>query len=235
MININLKIKTKKRDRLYFDRFRYCLNVVIQDLDCIRDISNPATTFQRMAESIISRMERNRSRARFWGGVHVIKYDDKNLDFTIAALNDLTVELWPNRHDIKITFSGNCGYIYSNDLNLLHVVASKKYAMVWSLTEATVDRPRNTVQLFKSNYTMRSYFKERRLNLVQKKQLQDFLVSQKDVHITGAMNYWFERNDRYWTRSYFFIDHNSELTITMLGLVHPGLISKTLPIVLKDK
>ena len=208
---------------------------MVQDLDCIRDITKPATTFQRMAENIILRMERNTTRAKFWGGIWANSYSKENCKSTLDALNDLTIELWPRRFDVKITFSGNSGYLYSNDLDLLHTVAGKEYAIVWKLTEAEVTCPRNTILLSKSDYTWRSYFRERRLTLAQKKQLQDFLVSQQDVKITNSMQYWFSQTDRYWSRSYFFIDHNSELTITMLGLVHPGLISKTWPIVIKDK
>lgn len=230
-----LNLKTKKRDRLFFDRFRYCLNIVVQDLDCIRDITKANTTFQRLTESIALRIDRNGKRARFWGGFWADTYSKEAQAANLKSLNDLVVELWPYRYDLKITFSGNVGYIYSNDLSLLHKVAKKKYAAAWSLTEAEVNRPKDTVLLTKSNYTMRSYFKERRFTLDEKKQLENFLKSQQDVHVTGAMNYWFSRNDRSWTRNYFFIDHNSELTITMLGLVHPGLISKTNPIVLKDK
>lgn len=235
MIASNLKIKSDKRDRLYFERFRYCLNITVQDLDCIRDITKPTTTLQRMAESIIFRMDRNTSRAKFWGGCWTDTYSKENCKSTLDALNDLTIELWPRRFDIKITFSGNSGYLYSNDLELLHAVAGKKYAIVWKLSEAEVTCPKDTVLLTKSNYALRSYFKERRLTLAQKKQLQDFLVSQQDVKITGAMRYWFSQDDRYWSHSYFFIDHNSELIITMLGLVQPGIIRKTWPIVIKDK
>lgn len=193
----------------------------------------PGITFQTFTENIAKRLQRNTERIRYW--TWESSHSRDNLSDRPYGLDDLAIELWSNRNSIKVIFSYNSGYVYSNDLLLLQTITEKKYAYSRSLTEAVVDRSKNTVQLIKSDYAMRSYFKEKRLDSDQKKQLHDFLKSQTDVKITNSMTYWFARPDRFWTRSYFFIDHNSQLTITMLGLLHSGLIHKTLPIVLKDK
>jgi hypothetical protein len=231
----SLKIKVRKRDRLFYDQYRYCLHITLQDLYCLRDITNPNIGFKDFAEGIVKRLNRNAELTRHWGRAWAQSYSKEQLDTIIADLNNLAIELWPHRTRIKMTFSGNSGYVYSDDLSLLRIVEKKNCSRAWSLTEAAVDRPKNTIQLTKSDYKIRSYFKERRLNLNQKKQLHDFLTNQTDVKITGSMAYWFSQHDRFWTRSYFFIDHTSELTTTMLEMLQPDLIRRSFPIVLKDK
>lgn len=235
MINSRLKIKDKQRDRLFFDRFRYCLHIIVQDFECLRSISKPGIEFPEFAKDIIIQINRRAARVKFWSDRWNDAYNKTNLAIKQASLNDLAIILWPRRSDIKLSLSGSIGYIYSNDLTLLEEIAQKSYVRVWHCKQAIVSLPRDTILLTRSDYTMRSYFKERKLSLDQKRMLLDFLTNQTEIYVTPSLRYWLEKNDRFWTRNYFFIDHNSELIITMMGLVSPGLIGRTFPIVLKDK
>ena len=68
-------------------------------------------------------------------------------------------------------------------------------------------------------------------NLLEKEQINNFLQTQ-DVRISPALQEWIDTPFNR-TQDYYFIDYNSELWLTMLGLIRPGLIRKTLAIITK--
>jgi hypothetical protein len=97
-------------------------------------------------------------------------------------------------------------------------------------SRAVVGRPRNTIQLRNPKYQWRSYFKVGKLTAEQKAHLKNFLANQPDIRISPALTQWI--NFKYTrTQDYFFIDYNESVWLTMLGLVQPGLIRKTLEII----
>ena len=102
---------------------------------------------------------------------------------------------------------------------------TKKY-----YSQAKVDRPKNTIKLKNPKHQFRSYFKITKLTDVQKTHLTGFLLNQKTVRLSPALDEWivgaFNR-----TQDYFFIDHNEMSWLTMLSLVRPGLIRKTQQII----
>jgi hypothetical protein len=111
-----------------------------------------------------------------------------------------------------------------DQLDNLHSLTKKDYA------RAVICRPKNTIQLKNPKYQYRSYFKMVKLTDEQKQYLTNFLLNQPTVRISPALNDWmnikFHR-----TQDYFFVDHNEMSWLTMLALVHSGLIRKTMQII----
>jgi hypothetical protein len=105
------------------------------------------------------------------------------------------------------------------------MLTGKKYS------EAVIDRPKNTILLKNPQHQFRSYFKITKITSDQKDMLINFLNNQRaGIRVSPALETWitgkFHR-----TQDYFFVDHNEMSWLTMLSLVHPGIIRKTLQIV----
>ena len=65
----------------------------------------------------------------------------------------------------------------------------------------------------------------------QKDQLRSFLFNQHGhVRLSPALHEWLAHSYTA-TQDYFFVDYNSANWITMLALVQPGLIRKTMQII----
>jgi hypothetical protein len=107
----------------------------------------------------------------------------------------------------------------------MRMLRGKKYS------EAVIDRPKNTIQLKNPRHQYRSYFKITKITSQQKNMLINFLTNQQSsIRISPALTTW-TTSVFYRTQDYFFIDHNEMSWLTMLSLVHPGIIRKTLQIV----
>ena len=97
-------------------------------------------------------------------------------------------------------------------------------------TRAVVGRPKNTIRLKDPRHQWRSYFKIGKLTAEQKTQLVNFLANQHTVRLSPALTQWVDLKFTR-TQDYFFIDYNEPVWLTMLSLVSPGLIRKTLQII----
>jgi len=129
--------------------------------------------------------------------------------------------------DLKLVVSTDYGWVYTNSLELIsrlklmRMLTGKKYS------EAVVDRPKNTILLKNPRHRFRSYFKITKITSEQKNMLINFLNNQHSgIRIGPALAKW-TISAFYRTQDYFFVDHNEMSWLTMLALVHPGIIRKT--------
>jgi hypothetical protein len=126
--------------------------------------------------------------------------------------------------------------IYTNDSALLDQVDALDYIDGKNYSRVNVNRPRDTIILKNSVHTKRSYFREFAITKHEKDIITNFLTNQQDyIKISPGLRDWMERGRLHnYVFDYFFIDYSDDQWLTMLSLVHPGLIRKTVKI-LQDK
>lgn len=213
------------RDRLYFDRYTYCLTFSMPELSVLRNNTHNDIDHE------LTRRKDWRERNRNFGGSWAYK-------------RDITPEIRTNCHRLfdefsklpaksfKLTVSMDHGYLYLNDLALVRYFETLSYIRTHKLTEAIVDVPRDTMVIRSSNYSHRSYFKYLRLDSNQAERLSLFLQSQEDIRLSPGLKKWVEGyGASFYFPDYFFIDYNNPSIITMLGMLVPSPIRKTVKIV----
>jgi hypothetical protein len=153
-------------------------------------------------------------------------------DDDLANLHNLCdVLLQEAISEFKLVTSMNRGWVYTNNTDFLNKIAEFPAIQILGMSEAVITRPKNTISLKTSKYQYRSYFKLIKVSQQQKNQLLNFLVNQQDhIRISPALQLWINQPFNR-IQDYFFIDHDSESWLTMLSLVHPGLIRKTMEII----
>jgi hypothetical protein len=150
---------------------------------------------------------------------------------TMSDLHALARVLLGTTVEFKLVVSLNQGYVYTNDLVLLDQLESMPELAYKSYTQAQVARPKNTIQLRNSRYQFRSYFGMCKLTDEQKHVLKQFLITQSQhVRLGPALARWVNQSFTR-TQDYFFVDHNTETWLTLLALVQPGIVRKTMHII----
>jgi len=224
--------KSVVKDRLFYDRYEYGLRFHLDEVNCLRTLDH--AYIDKMIERRIA-----------WRQVDQTLTQSKSANITATMLSnrskiitDATVENLHILADVlltapaafKLVVSAFTGYVYTNDLTLIDQVAKLPGISNAEYTRAIVGRPKNTIQLRDPKYQWRSYFKLSKLTVEQKHYLTNFLANQPTVRISPALKHWI--NFKYTrTQDYFFVDYNETAWLTMLSLVQPGLIRKTLQIV----
>ena len=211
-----LKFDPVSRDRMFYDKYEYGICIALPEAGCLR-AKNHAELDQLIAY-------RNRARSQ---------YSAKEQIGTTVR-NDLFAmfdELKPIRDKIKLVISFGIMYIYSNDIPVLQRLSKLKFVQFCNAVQATVDRPRDVILKTDPKFKYRSYFKEKVLEEHERDRLLNFLESRRDIFgFTSTLKNTLNRYRVHWLPRHLFIEHNDPKDITMLSLVVPGLIRKTMSV-----
>jgi len=225
LITPNLKFKTVEKDRLFYDQYRYSVSIPLKEANVLRkELSHESV------DRIIQR------RQAYWATLP-LRINRVIEPETIGQLHKVCDFLLSVTHEYKLVFYYNHWLtIYTNDLELLEQVDVLDYIDVKNHSQARVNRPRDTIILKKSKHTKRSYFREFAITNHDKEVLTNFLTSQQDyIKISPGLQNWMKKGRIHnYVFDYFFIDYSDDQWLTMLSLVRPGLIRKTVKI-LQDK
>ncbi len=209
-----LKFEPSSRDRLFYDQFEYGICISLPEAGVLR-----AKTKTELVKSI-----GYRNSSRYSWKEQIVGDVLTNI---LAAFDELDRV----RDQIKLVVSFNVMYIYSNDIAVLKHLADLPYAAFCNAVQAVVDRPRDVIVITDPKFRYRSYFRERCLEEADRDRLLNFLDSRRDIFkITNTLKVHLERNRWHWVQRHHFVEHNDPKDITMLSLVVPGLIRKTLPV-----
>ena len=154
--------------------------------------------------------------------------------------HDITKESIKNCHDAydglktisdeyKLTTSYDCGYLYLKDLGNAEDFLNLSGIKVVQIKQVEIDRPENSMIIKSAKHDFRTYFKNQRIELENKQNLVNFLKDRNDIRLSPSFCEWISKhtNHRYLCDNYF-IDHNDDGFLTMLCLVSPIKIKKTL-------
>lgn len=234
MTRRRLQFKPVIKDRLFYNRFEYAIGFTLDEASALRDLSHEEIdlTIERRKEWREIAQQRWNKSTSMLGRQHTIltRRRKEITDTTSENLHTLAEMLLTTAADFKLVVSVNQGHVYTNDLMFINQLDQFDFLTKKYYSQAKVDRPKNTIKLKNPKHQFRSYFKITKLTDVQKTHLTGFLLNQKTVRLSPALDEWivgaFNR-----TQDYFFIDHNEMSWLTMLSLVRPGLIRKTQQII----
>jgi hypothetical protein len=227
------KFSPVKKDRLFYNQYQYCIGFYLDEVNCLRVLDHAHI------DDMLERRKQWReiTQQRWINGKqkHGIIMGRRWRDITEETKDDLHVlaeQLLTTCHKFKLVVSVNQGFVYTNDITLIDQIDNLPQLSYKTYTEARITRPKNTVQLKSSRHNYRSYFKGGiKLTDQQKDQLMDFLYNQRDhVRVSSALQRWIDQPFTR-TQDYFFVDHDSENWLTMLNLVQPGIVRKTMHII----
>ena len=130
------------------------------------------------------------------------------------------------RYKLKTTY--DYGYLYINDLESAKNLLSSPGVTIDSVKQVIVDRPKNTMVIKSAKHNLRTYLKTQSIEIDQKQILINFLKSINNIRLSPGLEEWTTKynNYRYITDNYF-VDHDDDGFLTMLALVSPIKIKKT--------
>jgi len=224
-------------DRLYFDQYLYSFKLHLKDFSCLREIRNSTKTQTEVEFIVTKRFAKRLSYDRFWTytepGSAILNTTDEQTTTKMRLDNLIHILgiLWPVRNQVKIIFSGDWGYIYSNDRDLLIQINNLHYVTGYYIKEAVISKPKNTVVLKSSPYRFRSYFAYKKYNDAGKERILDYLKNQPDIKISRGLHRWLKYRTSDWSRRHYYFDHNDTKIELMLRLIFPDVIRITMPII----
>ena len=224
------QFKIVVKDRLFYNRFEYAIGFYLDEASCLRDLDHAhidSMIKRRVAWRDIALQRIAGTKSMILG---LAPRPKEITEKTVSDLHTVADVLLTTVADFKLVVSVSQVYVYTNNTGLIDQLSGLAGPTHKEYTRAVVCRPKNTIKLKNPNHQFRSYFKTNKLTDEQKTHLKNFLSNQPTVRISPSLTIWltsvFHR-----TQDYFFVDYNEISWLTMLSLVHPGLIRKTLQII----
>ena len=174
---------------------------------------------------------------------HSIKYRKKLAEsaFYISVGRELLITVEQEQHlynfvndfsDPKYTsgrmvISVHKGVFYFNDVDLINDIKQLSYLSKVQIYQCVPHSAAGEIYLKNSKYQYRSYF----TNIYDKKHILDIanVVNHNGFHASAVVR---DVNQTFWSiRNNYFVDHNAMSELTMLHLIVPGCIRKTVKIV----
>jgi hypothetical protein len=217
-------IEPAQRSSLFYDQYRWCITINISEASCLRYLGSA------QFESAI----RN---AKYWAEND--RWTDRTWTMTKeTALRETRDVLLAETQPFKTVVSFNTVSIYTNRRKLADrlIDLGNDGVHLRLVREAVISKPAGVIQLQESKYAYRTYFRERKYTRDQRDMLKNFLDSRRDtLRVSPALNDWINGNVGYilnlnYSRSHYFVDHDHPNEGTMLSLVMPGIVRKTMPI-----
>jgi hypothetical protein len=221
------KVEEDHRSSLYYAQYEWCVTLHISDASCLRDLKTV-------------RFEAAVRNAKHWS-----EHDRFSKDFQSwsptkeSALRETRDILLEETGEYKAVVSYNVLSVYTNNRRLADrfVKLGNPGIQLHLVRQAMITRPAGVVQLRESKHSYRTYLRERKYSHDQRQILLNFLKSREGtLRPCGSLLTWlgtgqhrFMINPNY-SRSYYFVDHDHPNEGTMLSLVMPGIVRKTLPI-----
>lgn len=131
--------------------------------------------------------------------------------------------------DRKLVVESDRVSVYTNNHNFLERLARFPVGRFLWIAEIELAGEPGAVNLRSSTYQWRTYFRTQQIENQQRHSLRSYLDSQPDIRIGPSLRYALD-NEYQKLHDFHFIDHNDHAVITMMSLIRPGLIRKTLPI-----
>jgi hypothetical protein len=228
-----LQFKTVKKDRLYYDRFEYCLGFCLDEVSCLRVLDH-----DHIDQVIANRKQWREIAQQRWlngrqkHGIGLSRQYQRNItEKTVEDLHGLASALIDTDSEFKLVVSVRQGYLYTNDLSLISQLDCRSELTNKTYTRAEISRPKNTIQLKNPQHAYRSYLQTTKLTGQQKQQLINFFHNQQSqVRLSPALQSWITQSFNR-TQDYFFVDHDCLAWLTMISLVQPGIVRKTMHII----
>jgi len=217
------KLKTEKRNKLYFNKFMYKAVCKIQGA--------AYTYYTSEIDSFISRMEKFRETERSKFGVRILDddwqeyWEEVNIE-QIAAFITWRNMISKDRCLIRIQ-QDNVSF-FSNELSLLQTLDNLDPKLKFH--QAICHDPKTLYFKRQPKYKFRTYFKSRRMPKDFSDNVRSLNKIYKSLNFSkGLISNLFNNNwhpYRYMHGS-FFVEYNDEQMITILGMWFSDMLGKT--------
>lgn len=215
----------ENRSHLYFNEYSHLVTFSLPELSAIRDRSH------KTIDRVCKVRQNLNGRMKNFGGSWMHRYQRPISDDMVADLHNMLDWMLAQTSSYKLKISQDFGYFYTNSHEQVQDLHNLEYIRIHSAKQVQVDVPPNSIRIKKSKYLFRTYFKNQSLSIDDKQKLYTMLQNQP-VRLGPGFNEWFQR---YPMSKYvcdnFFVDHNDENILLLIGLTSGIKIKRTLNII----
>ena len=234
--SINSNPKVKFSDRLFFDQYRYCIRAELHWVEACRRMDPDRI------KHLVTMWDSHsyyHKKINFGGSWHNNReyFIPEQIEPRLMIANQWFLD---HTQDVKLQFFRDKVFIYTNAKEHFDQLADLDVFDSLNITEINLDRPKGTVKARYPGFQVRSYFRSMHITEAQRDSLASFVnTNQQDIRTNIGLERFLNMDSKriaYFTlRDYFFVDLRDERLLSVLELMCPGMVRKTMDIIYDDK
>ena len=220
-LNPKIQLETVLRSGPWFGDYRYSISFVVQEASGLRQLDH-------------AKIDQFVYNVRKWENTQLRYKGTRMSDDCAATLHLMCAFFLAQTARKKIVIAGSMIYVYTNDVALIKDICNLPWVVpsTTRVSTITLAGTAGAVTLKSPDHAWRTYFKNMYFTHAVGAAIRDFLQAQEGIRLSPALTkYWDRQKPPMFSLSYFFVDHDSPSTMSMLGLIAPGLVRKTVPII----
>lgn len=216
---MSLTYQSAPRSSLYFGQYEYSAHLHITNINLIRDLS----------EKVMRDVVHHRT---VWGTWRNWQHSARPTEAQLQSLADWIDPLIAVRTHSKLMFYTHWLYVYTNDTAALNWLTSHPDVRHSSLYRAELSVPTDVIFLRQPRHPWRSYLRPGWLQPQQHQALLRFVTARpNNFYITPGFRSRLESaQHRLYLQNDVFIEHSTPQDLTMLSLVLPQCIKRTVQV-----
>ena len=220
-LNPKIQLETVLRSGPWFGDYKYSISFVVQEASGLRQLDH-------------AKIDQFVYNVRKWENTQLRYKGTRMSDDCAATLHLMCAFFLAQTARKKIVIAGSMIYVYTNDVTLIKDICNLPWVVpsTTRVSTITLAGTAGAITLKSPDHAWRTYFKNMYFPHAVGAAIRDFLQAQEGIRLSPALKkYWDRQKPPMFSLNYFFVDHDSASTMSMLGLIAPGLVRKTVPIV----
>lgn len=219
---LKFDFRTQVRSHRYYNQYQYCLVFGAAHMAALRSLDLKWLDYY-------IRIRDDDSAVR-------IRWMTKVTPSEQRTLHQLLGYLQAHSTPYKKVVSSNTMWIYTNDpqswQDILQHCPRLQYL---GAQQVDVSIPQDVILLKNPKHQYRTYFKDLWVNAERLDQIREFFNARTDIFEPSPSFYEVMIGKRLWIASWHFVNHNDAKLDLVMQLACPGLVSKTMRILPRDK
>ncbi len=251
-----MKIQQKSTNRLFFNQYRFSVTLSTAGIGLLRHRSHE--TIDRIIEKNNKCIKNAEETSTYTGGIRPIGGISTIFDsFAVTETKTLheILDFITEEPDTRLVHAGwLIARLYFNDISIVDKLKKINNLHLSNLTERIIDHPVNSIVLKNSDFKFRSYLSQTKsFDYTLESNIRAFLETQppEDFKPSPLLKKWInnkklsdntqQQQVMIFSRIFYprpsiiedqmFLDHNNKSIISMMNLIRPGTIRKTVDII----
>jgi len=221
--SLSVKISTKKRSTLFFGKYEFCATIRLREAFVLRHRSHAV-----MDKVLQNRREWGQKMSQqpgswLWSRMDITEEESQNLHNVLDYIMSLG-------DSVKIMLHSDWLHLYTNDSSVGDQLIASYGKNSGQLSKAQLTGNPGAINLKRSDYQQRTYFRWSAVTLSQKNNLRTVLRNQTDIRLSPSLDAWLDSDTQLHLNDHYFVDHNDSGVLTLLALALGHIVRKTLPI-----
>lgn len=208
---------------MFFGQYEFCATISLREAFVLRHRSHAVMDKVLQHRREWGQKMRQQPGSWLWSRMDITEEESENLHNVLDYIMSLG-------DSVKIMLHSDWLHLYTNDSLVGEQLIASYGKNSGQLSRAQLAGNPGAINLKRSDYQQRTYFRWSAVTLSQKINLRTVLRNQTNIRLSPSLDAWLDSDNHLHLSEHHFVDHNDSGVLTLIALTLGHIVRKTLPI-----